>query len=685
MGDAQEANGAGWFVGVDSGGTFTDLVALDRAEGTVRTLKVPSTPEQPASAVVQALERAALEPGVTRLVHGTTVTTNALLQRRGARLCLLTTAGFEDVAFIQRLNRRYAYNLHWQKPVPLVKRRHTVGVHERVDHNGNVVEALDQGEVERALAEVRRLVDAGEVEAVAICFLFSYVNDAHELEIERGLNDAYPDLPVSISSRVSPLWREYERTSTVLADAYVKPLISTYLGDLTRGLEQTADSASMLILKSNGGTGSPEAIMPTPLTTLFSGLAGGVVGGAHFDDLAGEQRCVTFDMGGTSTDIGLVHDGESEQLHEYEIEWGLPVATPVVDVHAIGAGGGSIARVDRGGLLRVGPESAGAVPGPACYGLGGEHPTVTDANLVLGRLDADYFLGGEMTLDPTLADSALDTIADRLSTSRPDAARAVVEVANESMANAIRLVTIERGLDPRDYALVAFGGAGPLHACGVADAVGISPIVVPPHPGLCSAFGAAIAQLRVDRVRSLGIRSDAAADADVRGLFDEMEAEVRGELAPDTGSDAVEIERMLDCRYFMQNYEQEVEIPDLEDGFLARACGVFHDLHHSVYGYSFEHDPVEFVHGKVTAREIDAESRAVAADGTYGDSQLRGEREMVAAAGDTRAVEVMQRGRLASAQEGPLVIEEDDSTIFVAEHWSVESGPADCLLLRRER
>ena len=674
---------AGWFVGVDSGGTFTDLVALDRADGAVRTLKVPSTPEQPASAVVEALERSALTPGVARLVHGTTVTTNALLQRRGARLSLLTTAGFEDVPFIQRLNRRYAYDLHWQKPVPLVKRRHTVGVHERVDHRGEVVEALDDEEVERALSEVRRLVEAGEVDAIAVCFLFSYVNDAHELAIERHLHETVPDLPVSISSRVSPLWREYERMSTVLADAYVKPLISTYLGDLARGLEQAADSVPILILKSNGGTGSPEAIMPTPLTTLFSGLAGGVVGGAHFGSLAGEQRCVTFDMGGTSTDIGLVHDGESEQLHEYEIEWGLPVATPVVDVHAIGAGGGSIARVDRGGLLRVGPESAGAQPGPACYGFGGEDPTVTDANLVLGRLDAGYFLGGEMELDPGLADSALDTVAERLSTSRHEAARAVVEVANESMANAIRLVTIERGLDPRDYALVAFGGAGPLHACGVADAVGISRIVVPRHPGLCSAFGAAIAQLRVDRVRSLGLRSDSTDEAEVRRLFDDMEAEVRAELAPDVGAAGVGIERMLDCRYFMQNYEQEVKIPDVGDGFLARACAVFHDLHNAVYGYSFEHDAVEFVHCKVTAREARPGDGAVTAGGTYGHSEKRGERAVVTTGGDTRAVEVMQRGRLPSARPGPLVIEEDDSTIFVAEQWSVESGPADCLLLTR--
>ena len=675
--------GAGWFVGVDSGGTFTDLVALDRADGTVRTLKVPSTPERPASAVVQALERAALTPGVARLVHGTTVTTNALLERRGARLCLLTTAGFEDVPFIQRLNRRYAYNLHWQKPVPLVKRRHTVGVQERVDHHGGVVDALSSTEVERAIAAVRRLVEADEVDAVAVCFLFAYVNDAHELAIERHLLETFPDLPVSISSRVSPLWREYERTSTVLADAYVKPLISTYLGDLARGLAHTADSVPILILKSNGGTASPEAIMPTPLTTLFSGLAGGVVGGAHFGSLAGEKRCVTFDMGGTSTDIGLVHDGESEQLHEYEIEWGLPVATPVVDVHAIGAGGGSIARVDQGGLLRVGPQSAGALPGPACYGFGGEHPTVTDANLVLGRLDAGYFLGGEMELNSALADSALDTIGDRLSTSRPEAARAVVEVANESMANAIRLVTIERGLDPRDYALVAFGGAGPLHACGVADAVGIGRIVVPPHPGLCSAFGAAIAQLRVDRVRSLGLRSDSTAEADVRRLFDEMEAEVRAELASDVAADGVRIERILDCRYFMQNYEQEVEIPNLDDGFLARACAVFHELHNTVYGYSFEHDPVEFVHCKVTAREAREADGAAARGGTYGDAAPRAEREMVTTGGETRAVEVVQRGRLPSARPGPLVIEEDDSTVFVAEQWSVESGPADCLLLTR--
>ena len=679
----RQPTGEGWAVGVDSGGTFTDLVALEGSNGGFRVVKVPSTPSRPVDAVAKALDRADLARELARLVHGTTVTTNVLLERRGARLCLLTTSGFEDVPFIQRLNRRFAYNLHWRKPTPLVKRRHTLGVRERVDHRGVVAEELTDEESERVVGEVTKLVHTNEIEAIAVCLLFSYMNDEHERAIERRLRAELPDVPVSISSRVSPLWREYERVSTVLADAYVKPLMSGYLKDLSHEVGQRTSSAPLLVLKSNGGTASPEAIAPTPLGTLFSGLAGGVVGGAYFAAAAGEARSVTFDMGGTSTDIGLVHDGAVDQLHEYEIEWGLPIATPVVDVHTIGAGGGSIARVDHGGLLRVGPESAGAVPGPACYGHGGEQPTVTDANLILGRLNPNYFLGGEMRLDLARAAAALDSICELLGLDQVAAARAVVEIANENMANAIRLVTIERGLDPQDYALVAFGGAGPLHACGVADAVGMNRIVVPPHPGLCSAFGAAIAPLRVDRVRSLGVRSDTTDESEIRRLFEELERDAQTELASDRPTAETGVRRVLACRYYMQNYEQEVQVPDLEPGFLARASEVFHDLHREVYGYSFQHDPVEFVHCKLTAYELKLPVSPEAVFGRFGEAKSAGTREIVDANGAGAPIQILRRGQLAASVSGPVVIEESDSTILVPDGWSIESAPADCLVLRR--
>jgi N-methylhydantoinase A len=683
---AQRADSAAdgtWLVGVDSGGTFTDLVALDPGTGSLQVAKVPSTPAQPVDGVLASLERASLAGSSERLVHGTTVATNALLERKGARLCLLTTAGFEDVPFIQRLNRRYAYSLFWRKPTALVRRRHSMGVRERVDANGTVLEELTSGEVARITEDVRLLAAAGEIEAVAVCLLFSYLNDAHEVTLAEALRKELPDLPVSLSSRISPLWREYERVSTVLADAYVRPLISGYLDRLSASVERRLGRAPVLVLKSNGGTASIESVAPAPVSTLLSGLAGGAVGGAHFAAAVGEARCVTFDMGGTSTDVGLVSDGAVGQLTEYEIEWGLPVATPVVDVHAIGAGGGSIARVDLGGLLRVGPESAGASPGPVCYGLGGAEPTVTDANLVLGRLDPAYFLGGEMSLDVDAASAALERLGASIGMSTEEVARAIVEIANENMADAIRLVTIERGIDPRTYALVAFGGAGPLHACGVAGAVGIGRIVVPPHPGLCSAFGAAIAPLRVDRVWSLGTRTDATSEEDLRRQFTSMEEDARRELARDGARGLVEARRSIACRYYLQNYEQNVPLPDLGPDFLIRVEAAFHELHRAFYGYAFESDPVELVHCKLTLTEARRASTRDTRTHAYSLAEELGTRSVTQADGRVRTVPILRRGRLSAPLDGPVVIEEADSTVFVADGWVVEGADADCLLLTR--
>jgi N-methylhydantoinase A len=673
-----------WLVGVDSGGTFTDLVALHPSSGSLRVAKVPSTPAQPADGVLAALERPQLVGVMARLVHGTTVATNALLERKGARLCLVTTAGFEDVAFIQRLNRPYAYNLFWRKPIPLVRRRHCIGVRERIDAQGQIVEELTAVEATRVIDAVRTLADSGEIDAVAVCLLFSYLNDTHETALERALRQHLPGLPVSLSSRVSPLWREYERVSTVLADAYVRPLMSGYLEGLSTAVGSSFGRFPLLVLKSNGGMASVDSVVPAPVSTLLSGLAGGALGGAHFAAAVGERNCVTFDMGGTSTDIGLVRDGSIGQLTDYEIEWGLPVATPVVDVHAIGAGGGSIARVDLGGMLCVGPESAGANPGPVCYALGGTQPTVTDANLLLGRLDPAYFLGGEMTLDVATAREQLDSLGSRIGMNAEEISRAIVDIANENMADAIRLVTIERGIDPRGYTLVAFGGAGPLHACGVADAVGITKVVVPPHPGLCSAFGAAIAPLRVDRVRSLGTRSDATSEEDVREQFGAMEEDARSELTRDGARQPAEARRSVACRYYLQNYEQDVPVSDLHPGFVGRLCDGFHELHRAFYGYAFETDPVEFVHCKLTLIEMDDPTSPPIDTDIYGASEELGTRTVVGADGCVAGMRILRRGRLDQKLAGPLVIEDVDSTIFVAEGWLVESATADCLILTRE-
>jgi N-methylhydantoinase A len=672
----------GALVGVDSGGTFTDLVRLDAETGELTVVKVPSTPARPIDAVRSAVAQSVDGRGYARLVHGTTVATNAILERRGARVCLLTTAGFEDVPVIQRLNRRYAFDLGWQKPAPLVPRWRTVGVRERIGANGVVLEALDDEECARAVNAVAALAERGEVDAVAVCLLFSFANADHELALERGLARALPDLPVSLSSRVSPLWREYERVSTTLADAYVRPLMASYLEDLVDGVAPDGRNGPVLMLKSNGGTGSPASVAPVPVTTILSGLAGGALGGAHFAAAVGEPHCVTLDIGGTSTDIGLVHDGSVRQRSEFEIEWGLPVVTPTVDVHAVGAGGGSIAHVDAGGLIQVGPRSAGAVPGPAAYGHGGTDATVTDANLVLGRLNPDYFLGGRMRLDVNAAAEAVGQVADASGLGATEAALAVVQIAVENVANAVRLLTIERGIDPGGYALIAYGGAGPLHACGVATALGIEHVIVPPHPGLCSAFGAAIAPLRVDRVWSLGVRSDRIPESEVRRRFEAREAEARAELERDGAAGTLLVSRTIACRYYLQNYEEEVTVADLEPGFLERAAAEFHRLYRSVYGYAFEEEPVELVHCKVAAvervpdRAVDRPDLAPATDA--------GMRSVVGDDGVGRPIRIVRRGRLGNGLAGPVVIEEADSTTFVPEGWTATDAAEGCLALGRD-
>ena len=636
-------------LGVDSGGTFTDLVSIAGGR-VVQAVKVSSTPAAPADAVVSAMTEVEHRGSISRMVHGTTVGTNAVLQRSGARLCLLATAGFEDIPFIQRLNRRYAFRLDWKKPAALVKRRHVIGVRERIDSDAAVVEALTESECRRVALRVHELVERDGIEAVAICLLFSYLNDSHERMLAERLRDELPEIPLSLSSVVSPLWREYERTSTSLADAYVRPLVSSYVRDVR---EQTRRFGAfpLLMLKSSGGTASPESIVPVPVTTLLSGLAGGVVGGSYFARCVGEPHCITFDMGGTSTDIGLVNKGEIGQLIDYEIEWGLPVATPVVDVHTIGAGGGSVARVDSGGLIRVGPQSAGAYPGPACYGNGYLFPTVTDANLVLGRLSRDYFLGGQISLDAQAAEDALDRVAaDMPSGDLRAAALAVIKIANENMANAVRVVTIERGIDPRSFALVAFGGAGPLHACGVADAIGIRRVIVPPYAGFVRLSARRSRRFAPIVPGVLALRSDMASESDLRDCLADAVESMRAELLADGLERDCVIECSLACRYYGQNYEHPIVVGDTKSGLLNRVERSFHDTHERAFGYAFRNEPIEIAYAKVTARELVEPTIAVDDRPNHAGPQML-ERRVTEEDGETR-LGARDQGRCRIAARG---------------------------------
>ena len=584
-------------VGIDTGGTFTDLVALDG--GAARRGKVPSTPDAPLSAVLEAFDAAGVElADVDLIVLGTTVGTNALIQRRGARVAYLATEGFEDVPFIGRGNRRSHYDLHWRKPRPFVERHLCFGVRERVDHAGRVVVPLDEEQVDATVDELARL----EVDAVAVTLLFAYLRPEHELRVGERLRERLPGVTVSLSHEVAPIWREYERSVTTIADAYLKPLLGTFVESLGDGLAGRGFRGRCSLLRSNGGTRLAREAASRPVELSLSGLAGGVIGGCAFAPEGADL--ITLDMGGTSCDIAVVSGGERRLAAGYEVEFGLPLAIPAIEVSTIGAGGGSIAWIDGGGFLRVGPQSAGADPGPACYGRGGERPTVTDANLVLGRIDPDFFLGGALRLDREAAAAALGGLA------LEDAALAVVQIANENMVEAIRARTVEIGIDPRRYTLSAFGGAGPLHACAIARRLGITQILVPPHPGLCSAYGAATAPLRADRVATVGFRSGSARGSEVGEVVSALTGAAVEELRAEGFDGEPEVSAALGLRYAGQNYEHGVALEDLDvtDETLEAAFARFESLHHEFYGYSLAGETIELVEVSVSAQAVAPEA-----------------------------------------------------------------------------
>ena len=510
-------------VGIDTGGTFTDLVAVDDANGRWYVAKVPSNPDNPVAAIADALETADFDPAeVSFVVVGTTIGINAVLTRKGARVLYLTTKGFEDVPYIQRINRKHHYDFHWRKPQPLMHRPDCLGVAERMDEEGGVLEPIDLDGLGDRVAE-RLASNGGGSVAVAVCLLFSYLNPDHERATRDLLRERFPDLPVSLSHEIAPIWREYERGTTTAVDAFTKPLFERYVDGVSAALEAKGVAGGWALLKSNGGHALAHEARERPAHLLLSGIAGGAIGGAYVARAAGSDQAVALDMGGTSCDVCLIVDGEPLYSSDFEIEFGLPVSVQSVSTRTIGAGGGSIGWVDPGGFLQVGPQSAGADPGPAAYGRGGTEATVTDANLILGRLDPDFFLGGRMQLQPELARTAIARLGERLGLDETETASAIIRVTNENMANAIRIVTVEEGIDPRGFALVAIGGAGATHGCEIADAIGMSRVVVPPSSGLCSAFGAIAASVRVDAVRSVYLTDRRTTAAELGGLFRELE------------------------------------------------------------------------------------------------------------------------------------------------------------------
>ncbi len=668
-------------IGIDTGGTFTDMVVLDPENGRISSLKTSSMPSSPGQAIVNALAEGAVLPrDIERFTHGTTVGTNALIERTGCKVAFLTTSGFEDTPFIQRINRKVLYDLRWTKPAPLVaSRRLCLGLDERLDPSGATIRPVDDDEVRRLC----RTIGASGAEAVAVCLLFSYVSTEHEERVKQILAEELPGLPVSVSHEVAPIWREYERSSTTIADAYLRPLLGSYVHSLDQALREAGMTREWTLMKSNGGAMLSGAAAAAPIQTVMSGPAGGMTATEHIARALGELNVLTLDMGGTSADVGILVDGRQRHTTEYEIEWGLPAAVPLIDIKSVGAGGGSIAWVDAGGFLRVGPRSAGAVPGPICYGRGGTEVTVTDANLLLGRLDPEYFLAGRMRLDPSSVSDGLSRLGGSMGLDALDLAASIVEIANENMASAIKMVSLERGHDPRRFALLAFGGAGPLHAAAVARLLGIPRVIVPQYPGVFSALGLLLADIRVDKVWTQAFRSNDVDAPLVNRQFDQITERALAELRQEGHSGEPEVRRAINMRYFGQNYEHEVEIEggELDAAALERAFRRFDALHAERYGYTIDGEVIELVSFKVTVvgrrPRLDLSGAATATDFPRSVRPV-----YVRGAGFVEAA-VVHRSSLEPNEKitGPAVIEEEGSTLFLEPGMVLERRPLGALLI----
>ena len=659
---------------VDIGGTFTDLVVVDET-GHAFTKKVLSTPPNLVKGVLYSLTQAntPLEDVVV-FVHGTTAGLNAVLERRGARVAVVTTRGFRDVYFIGRGHRPDMYNLHYRKPLPLVRREDVFEIGERLNARGEIIEPLD----EQSLREVTTILTEKNFDAVAVCFLHSYINASHEIRAQEILEELLPNVAVLRSSQVAPEWREYERTSTTVASAYITPIMRSYVGELEKELAERGLTVPVYIVESNGGVMAAHLAKNHAVRTLFSGPVGGVVGARAVSMSLGYSNVISADVGGTSFDVSLLYGGKLSLQQEFDIA-GLPVLAPAVEVHTIGAGGGSIISVERSGRLRVGPESAGAVPGPACYGRGGDMPTVTDAHVILGHLPASHALAGSVELDVSAARAAMAQTAEQLGLGPELLAEQALEIINFRMAEAIRELTVERGIDPRTFTLCAFGGAGGLHAAALAEELEIDRIVVPALPGSFSAWGMLHSGIRHDVVRSF-FCPVYEASASVIGAISALVEEV-SKLLEDEGIPRSEffVEVSADLRYVGQEYS--LTIPIALPVNLENIVSSFHEAYHRRYGHSTPTEGVEFVALRVAGvAELPLKPRFEVPQGEGGSPVGS---TSVWKNGMERMIPVWRREDLGRTIEGPCLVVEYTSTTLVPENWNVRVSDGGSLVLER--
>jgi N-methylhydantoinase A len=674
-------------IGVDTGGTFTDSVLWDEEKGLLASAKASSNKADPASAVLAAVGKLDGAEGadVRYLVHGTTVATNATLERSGPRIGLICTAGFRDVLEIARLTRpaEQIYDLRTVLQPPLVQRRDRLEVVERIDAHGNIVTPLDKASV----VEAARVLKRRGINSVAVCLLHSYVNHVHERAVRDILAHEILDASISISSEVLPEFREYERSSTTALNAYLAPIVSGYLKRLQQAVTTWSDSAHLWVMQSNGGVASAAHAAQLPVTLLLSGPSGGVVAGRHLIEQANLANGITVDMGGTSFDVCLLPDKGIPMTHERHV-MDMPVKVPSVDILTIGAGGGSIGWIDAADQFRVGPRSAGATPGPACYGRGGEEPTVTDANLVLGVLGSGQRLGGEVGLDPDLAQRACERLGRKLGMSAREAAWGIRRIVNASMAGATRAVSVGRGYDPRDFSLIAFGGAGPMHAADIAAELEIPSILVPAVPGCLSAFGLVVSDVTHDYV----ITHLSPVNEKLQGALDGHLTELVRDAQAELISEGIEERRhelfpALDMRYIGEQFSVSVPIESRGVGWLAAATTAFHALHERLYGFSVPDEPIEVVN--IRLRAVGRLQRA-GVDKPKGDfasldPQPMARRSVAFGPGkdDCREVPVYARETLVPFTRfaGPAIVEQSDSTLLVPPRRSVRADAHGNLLI----
>ncbi len=627
-------------IGIDTGGTFTDFVLFDGSS--LRIHKVPSTPQDPSRSITLGV-RDILGENLNglQIVHGTTVATNALLERKGARIALITTKGFEDVIQIGRQNRGKLYDIFWEAPVSLVPQSLRFGINERINYKGKILDSVRLSELKTLKSKLKSL----NIEGIAISFLHSYVNPANEEKVGKYLNSL--GIPISTSSKILPEFREYERTSTIVANSYLLPKVKTYMNTLSQKLP----NADISIMQSSGGVMSPSQAAVEPVRVILSGPAGGVVGGAKIAKLTGYEKMITYDMGGTSTDVALCEKGPKFTT-ETSID-GIPIKVPMIDITTIGAGGGSIVQIDSGGVLKVGPASSGADPGPACYGKG-EEPTVTDANLVLGRIRADSFLGGRMKIFPQKSKAALRKLARRLKLSVEEVAEGIIKVANANMERALRVISIGKGYDPREFALLSFGGGGGLHACELAQGLEIKTVIFPKDPGVLSALGMLTADMFKDYSITVFLNEQEAGP----GVLEEGFSLLQDKARKDFPAERIKFKRFIDVRYKRQSHE--ITVP-----YGKNFVSSFHQAHKRMNGYNKPKSEVEVVTLRIRAI---AKKRELQIPNLQNEKiKIKPSREKIVFGGSNIVVKVFNRKEFywGFKFSGPAMILEDTSTILI--------------------